>query len=155
MQASEVTVSRKKNLGNYEYIESSVTIAMVEGDSPDKAVDEAKRVISLALGESRTTAKAQVKTTTNAKAPVKEEPVKEEKPEEAPSKKTSKKATKKASTRKAAPKKEEVVAALREYAKAKGTKEMAIAVLEDVTGKESLGEVPAKDYAKLIRALKV
>ena len=161
MQVSEISLGRKRNLGNYEFIESSVTVAMVEGDNPEEALGLAKDFLSKALGleNPKTTAiKAQVKTTTNAKKEEKEEEVaippviEEEVEKKVTKKKVSKKVTKKKEVEIS---KEEVLNALREYAKAKKSKEQAQAVLESTTGAASLAEVDKKDYAKLIKALAV
>lgn len=136
---------RRRNLGNYEHIESNVEIALVEGDCSDKALEMAKSVLSKALGLEKTSTKVAVKTSTNAK----EEAITKEDPKE---EKTTKK---KAAVKKAVVTKEQVLIALRDYAKANNSKERAQSVLEDVTGADSLANVDKKHYAKLVKALAV
>lgn len=158
MQVSEISVMRRRNLGNYEHKEVTVKIALEEGDSEKEALSKADSLVAESL-EIKTKTVAQVKTSTNVKA--KEEPKKNEetksqskvetaaKPSSAGKKKTKKKTTETKVS------KNDVLVALRGYAKAKNSREMAQAVLEDVTGAKSLDEVDAKDYGKLVRALKV
>lgn len=153
MNISEIKLGRKKNLGNYEFIESSVTIALVEGDDENLALNRAKDFISTALGLTAakpSTKTAQTKVSTNAKPETKAKP--EAKPEEKKEATTKKPA---ATTKKNTAKKEEVTAALQAYAKAKKSKDMAVEVMHDVTGVRKLDEVDAKMYAKLIKALAV
>lgn len=149
MNVSEVKLMRRKNLGNYEHIEAQATVALVEGEDRNEAVEMAKETVMMCLGDKKPTKTVQTKTSTNAKE---EEAPKEE--EEKKPGKTSKKVTKKAPSKKQATK-TDVLNALRKYAKEKDSREQAQAVLKDVTGKDSLAEVDKKDYNKLVKALKV
>lgn len=158
MNLSEFKLMKRKNLGNYEHIEAQATISLVEGEKEEDAVAMANKVVDMGLGAKPASKTVQTKTSTNAK-PAKEEEVKEEekKPQTATTKKaTTKKATtKKASTTKKQPTQKEVLEALRKYAEKKESREMAVAVMKDVTGKESLKDVDKKDYTKLVKALAV
>ena len=151
MQVVEVTFMRRRNLGNYEHAESSATVALTEGESSEEAIRVAQKTVAMAL-----TPKV---VATPVEAPVKkvEAEIVVEEPEvkAAPKKATKKKVAKKATTKKPAPTQNEVLAALRAYAEAKDSKEMAVQVLHDVTGTKKLAEVDSKDYAKLIKALAV
>lgn len=138
---------RRKKLRDYEHVESMAEVELVEGDCGDKAMAIASSLVDKALGTKAPTV-AKVATTTNAKKPeVTVEPKVETPVKEVKEKKT------KAKTPKAT--KEEVLAALRAYAEAKDSKEMAMAVIEDVTGVKKLGDVEAKHYNKLVKALAV
>lgn len=154
MNISEVSLMRRRNLGNYEHIESSVTIALVEGDDEKLALSKAKDFISEAIGltaNKPSTKTAQTKTSTNAKPSTKkeEDPKKEEAKKPAAKKATTKKAPAAKVT------KEDVTEALKAYAKAKKSKDMAVEVMHDVTGVRKLDEVDAKMYTKLVKALAV
>lgn len=150
MQVQSVRVMQRKNLGNYEHKEVDISVSLVEGEDADLALSLAQEVVNKGLGIASTVKKASVKTTTTAKTATKEEKPVETKEEvkEAPAKKApAKKAPAKKHT------KEECLEALREYATKKGSKEAAVALMEDVTGVSTLGEVAEKDYNKLYKAL--
>lgn len=141
---------RRKNLGNYEHAESSATVALQEGENSEEAIAIAQKTVAVALNGPVVAPKKEVEVEA-----VKE---KEEAPKKEVAKKVAKKVTKKAPAKKAAAPKvtqQEVLAALRAYAEAKDSKEMAAQVMHDVTGVKKLNEVEDKDYAKLVKALAV
>jgi len=146
MQVSKVSYLQVRNMGNYEKKESMAEIALVEGDCANIAIAEAQRLVAIALGL-KTEAKATVKTKEVVKEVVVAEVVEAEK-----TKRTRKLAVKKEVV---IVTKEEVLNAMRSYAEAKDSKEMAVEVLHDVTGKKKLAEVDAKLYGKLVKALAV
>ena len=110
MQVSKVSYMKRRNLGNYEHTESMAEVALVDGDCADIAVQEAQRVVAIALGLKVATTTATVKT----KAPVKEVVVAEVVEAEKP-KRTRKPAVKKEVV---IVTKEEVLNAMRSYAEA-------------------------------------
>lgn len=154
MKTTEISLMRRRNLGNYEHIESSVTIALDEGDKESLAVEKAKVILNKALGYT----KEEEKKTVSAKTEKPVEEKKEEEPKKSPAKKKAP-VKKKAPAKKAAsvPKatKEDVLKALRSYAEAHQSKEMAQAVLKETTKAEKLADVDPKDYGKLVKALEV
>lgn len=154
MQVTTVTYMRRKTLAQYEHCEATVVVTLEEGDSREKAISLAVDSVNEAIGAK--SSKVSGKVTTNAK-PVKEEkkadqPVKEDKKEAVTDKpKKEKKTTKKAKDLSM----DDVKAALRDYAKAKNSKEMAVEVMSNVTGTDKLASVDKKFYAKLVKALAV
>ena len=148
MQVVQISFMRRKNLGNYEHAESSATVALQEGENSEEAIAIAQKTVAVALNGPVVAPKKEVEV----------EVVKEEVAKKKVAKKVAKKVTKKAPAKKAAAPKvtqQEVLAALRAYAEAKDSKEMAAQVMHDVTGAKKLNEVEDKDFAKLVKALAV
>lgn len=162
MQVSNITVMKRRNLGNYEHKEVTVSVALSEGDSAEAAMNLADAMVVNALSD-KVILIADIKTSTNAKpqvrkeveAPVKEESKKEETTAEEPPKIPAAATKKKGGAPAVKTTKEDVLNALRNFASAKKSKELAQSVLEDVTGAKDLASVDSKDYAKLIKALAV
>lgn len=147
MFANNVTIMKRKNLGNYEHKEVTISYTLSENEDENEALAKAEEFITNALNGVKPLP-------VNTKQ---EDEVKEAK-EVVKKKVTKKKATKKAPAKKE-PAKEyteaDVKQALRAYAEANQSKEMAVAQMKDVTGAEKLADVDAKDYAKLVKALEV
>lgn len=159
MMISEISVMKRKNLGNYEHKEAKITAVLAEGDCVDTARELVENLVNKVLEEGKTSTKvsAQVKETVKEEVK-KEEAPKEVKKEEASKQKApaaKKKGKKAENTTTIETTREDVLEALREYAKAKSSKEMAQAVLEDVTGVKTLNEVDSKLYSKLVKSLAV
>lgn len=168
MNTSEITLMRRKNLGNYEHIEAGITLALVEGDDEKVALTKAKDFLSEALGltAKNNTKTAQTKVSTNAKQSGETKTstkgntktsstTKSSTENKANTGKSTTAKTSKAKSTKAKATKDNVKNALRAYAQAKKSKDMAVEVMHDVTGVKALDEVEEKMYAKLIKALAV
>lgn len=153
MQVTEIKLMKRKNLGNYEHKEVEIRVALSEGEDSEKAFELAEAAVTRGLEGKK---KAQIKTSETKKEDEKDEKTTPKKSSKKTTKKTTKKASKKATSKSSSEASEkEVLQALREYAKAKKDKNMAVAVMEDVTGETKLGKVDKKMYKKLIKALKV
>lgn len=144
---SEIKIMKRKNLGNYEHKEIALTLALNEEDNPSECLLKGQAFVSNALGEAFVSnALNEVKI-----EPIKVEEVAEEVVEEKPVKKkvTKKKKTAKKVEPEVVVSKEELNKSLVEVAKFYKSKEKAIALIEEVGGVQSIGDLPEDKWNTL------
>jgi hypothetical protein len=136
---SEIKIMKRKNLGNYEHKEIALTLALNEEDNPSECLLKGEAFVSNALNE----VKMEVKKQEKVEEEVKETPVKK--------KVTKKKKTAKKVEPEVLISKEELNKKLVEVAKFYKSKEKAIALLEEVGGVKSIGELPEDKWNTLAK----
>jgi len=143
MFISELSIMRRKNLGNYEHKEVMVKLSLTEEDDANIARSKADAFIANALGE---TLAAQTEEIQKKVDEVQENlaPKKE--------KKTVKPANKKAKTAEVVKTytKDEVNASLILVAKKFNSKEKALSLITEVGGVATLAELPENLYGTLV-----
>lgn len=146
---NEITIMQRRNLGNYEHREVTLSMSLAEGDDMQAAYTSLNESIAVALGyrDEQKVEKAV-------------EP--EAKPEPAP-KKPAKKAAKKATTKKKAPEKkepvvqvskEEILQLCRDTANRLGSADKIKELIKTACGVDSLNDADPSTYNKLVELLK-
>lgn len=148
MHMNEMTLMQRRNLGNYEHREVTLTMTLKEGDDVQAAYESLNQSLNVALGF------AQEVTVAEEKKPEPQETT-------AP-KKQAKKATKKASSKKketkkeepvAQPTKEEMLALCRETANRLGDADKVKELINQACGVSSLNEADPQTYNQLKKLL--
>lgn len=145
MFISELSIMRRKNLGNYEHKEVMVKLSLTEEDNAELARSKADAFIASTLGETQAESTEVIQQKVEE---VKENlSPKKEKKTKAPANKKEKPAT--AEVVKTYTK-DEVNASLIAVAKKFNSKEKALFLIEEVGGVKTLAELPETLYGALI-----